>query len=127
MTYRFSSRSYKALAGVRPELIAIATRALSLSPIDFVVTEGLRTESRQRELVRIGASQTMHSRHLTGHAIDVAAWHDGAIRWDWPLYERISDAFKQAADELSVPLEWGGDWRSIKDGPHYQLPWGQYP
>lgn len=123
MSYRFSQRSYRNLAGVRPELIAVATRALVLTPVDFVVTEGLRSEARQRELVRIGASQTLRSRHITGHAIDIAAWHDGAVRWDWPLYERISSAFKEAAESLGVPLEWGGDWRSLKDGPHYQLPW----
>ena len=136
--YRFSRRSYTAMAGVRPELIAVATRALSLSPIDFVVTEGLRSEARQRELVRIGASKTMRSRHLTGHAIDVGAWHDGAIRWDWSLYLTIADAFRIASAQLGVPLEWGGTWRLLSetpdlhpdmlhkrfpDGPHYQLPW----
>lgn len=127
MSYRFSKRSYTNLVGVRPELVAVATRALDLTPIDFIVTEGVRLASRQRELVRIGASKTLRSRHITGHAIDVAAWHDGAIRWDWPLYERISEAFKQAADELSVPIDWGGDWTSLRDGPHFQLQWDVYP
>ena len=125
--FRFSKRSYASLTGVRPELVAIASRALLLSPVDFVVIEGLRTEARQRELVRMGASQTMRSRHLTGHAIDIAAWHDGAIRWDWPLYERLAEAMKAAASELGVPIEWGGDWTSLKDGPHFQLPWKDYP
>lgn len=127
MAYRFSERSYKSMLGVRPELVAVATRALSVTAVDFVVIEGLRTLERQRELVRIGASQTLRSRHLTGHAIDVAAWHDGGIRWDWPLYERIAEAMKAAADELGVPLEWGGDWTTLRDGPHYQLPWSDYP
>lgn len=127
MAFRFSQRSYTSLTGVRPELVAIASRALFLSPIDFVVTEGLRTDARQRELVRMGASQTMRSRHLTGHAIDLAAWHDGGIRWDWPLYERLAEAMKEAAGELGVPIEWGGDWTSLKDGPHFQLPWTDYP
>ena len=125
--FRFSKRSYASLTGVRPELVAIASRALLLSPVDFVVIEGLRTEARQRALVEIQASQTMRSRHLTGHAIDIAAWHDGAIRWDWPLYEQLAKAMKEAAGELGVALEWGGGWRSLKDGPHFQLPWSEYP
>ncbi|MEY2654364.1 MAG: hypothetical protein RLZZ524_1392 [Pseudomonadota bacterium] len=126
-TWRLSKRSYAALAGVRPELIAIVSRALWLSPVDLVVLEGLRTKERQAAMVASGASRTHRSRHLTGHAIDLGAIVDGVIRWDWPLYERIAVAMKQAAEELVVPLEWGGDWSTFKDGPHFQLPWDSYP
>ena len=119
--YRFSRRSYRSMDGVASELIAVASRALEITTVDFVVTEGLRTVERQRELVATGASRTMNSRHITGDAIDVAAYV-GGIRWDWPLYERIADAMKEAAESLGVPLEWGGDWTSFRDGPHFQLP-----
>ncbi len=125
--FRFSRSSYDKMSGVRPELVAIASRALDLSTVDFGVTEGLRSEARQRELVASGASQTMNSRHLTGHALDVVAYVGGTVSWDWPLYDRIAVAMKSAAEELGVPIEWGGDWVSLKDGPHYQLPWETYP
>lgn len=118
--FRFSNRSYEAMRGVDPRLVAVASRALLYSDVDFVVTEGLRTIERQRELVLSGASQTLNSRHLTGHAIDVAAYV-GGIRWDWPLYERIAQHFKRASAELGVGLDWGGDWRRFRDGPHYEL------
>lgn len=121
--YRFSKRSYDKMEGVRPELVAVAALALSRSEVDFGVTEGLRTKERQAQLVGKGASQTMRSRHLTGHAIDVVAYVGGEVRWDWPLYERIAAAMKEAAEDLGVPIEWGGDWTSLKDGPHFQLPW----
>lgn len=121
--YKFSSRSYSNLVGVRPELVAVATRALAISDVDFLVTEGMRSEDRQRVLVASGASKTMKSRHLTGHAIDLAAWVDGGIRWDWPLYDQLAVAMKQAAADLGVKIEWGGDWTSFRDGPHFQLPW----
>ena len=127
MGYRFSQRSYDRMAGVRPELVAIASRALIISPIDFGVTEGLRSLERQRALVASGASQTLRSRHLTGHAIDVVAYIGAEVRWDWPLYEQIASAMRVAARELRVPLEWGGDWQILRDGPHYQLPWASYP
>lgn len=123
MMYKFSSRSYSNLVGVRPELVAVATRALAISDVDFLVTEGMRSEDRQRVLVASGASKTMKSRHLTGHAIDLAAWVDGGIRWDWPLYDQLAVAMKQAAADLGVKIEWGGDWTSFRDGPHFQLPW----
>jgi peptidoglycan L-alanyl-D-glutamate endopeptidase CwlK len=127
MSWRFSQRSYDRMLGVRPELIAVATRALLLYPVDFGITEGIRTAARQRELVTKGASQTMNSRHLTGHAIDLGAYVGAEVRWDWPLYEEIARAMKLAAMDLKVPIEWGGDWTSFRDGPHYQLPWAAYP
>ena len=127
MTFRFSSRSLRNMEGVHPDLIAVAHRALELTEIDFLVTEGLRTREKQIELVRAGASRTTRSRHLTGHAIDIAAWVAGGVRWDWPLYEELSRAFKQAASELNVPLVWGGDWKTFRDGPDYELSRTEYP
>ena len=88
--------------------------------------EGLRTVSKQKQLVAAGASKTMNSRHITGHAVDLAVLVGGKVRWDWPLYRKLAVFVKQAAKELNVPIEWGGDWKSFKDGPHWQLPWKDY-
>lgn len=88
---------------------------------------------RQKSLVASGASKTMRSRHLTGHAIDLAPVldtdGDGTVEvsWHWPHYDRLAEIVKAAADELQIPVEWGGDWSTFKDGPHWQLPWGLYP
>lgn len=120
-------RSLKRLEGVHEQLVDVVRLAADLSPVAFIVTEGLRTMERQRTLVAAGASKTMKSRHLTGHAVDLAAMVDGEVRWDWPLYHRLATAMKRAGEQLNVPIEWGGDWRSFKDGPHFQLPWGLYP
>jgi peptidoglycan L-alanyl-D-glutamate endopeptidase CwlK len=91
------------------------------------VTEGLRTKERQRQLVAAGASRTMNSRHLTGHAVDVAALVGGKVRWDWPLYAVIAEHMKAAARELGVAIVWGGDWKSFRDGPHVELDRKRYP
>ena len=125
--FKFSSRSFASLLGVRPELVVIAHRALQLSTVDFGVTEGLRTIERQKLLVADGKSKTLNSRHLTGHALDVAAYVNGKLTWNYAEYETIAVAFKAAAQELGIPLEWGGDWKSFKDGPHYQLPFKDFP
>lgn len=122
---RFSTRSLRALNGVDPRLIAVATRALLTGPLDFVVTQGLRTREQQAELVRTGASRTMNSRHITGHAIDLAPYVDGQVRWDWPLFHSLAAAMLESAQALKVPLEWGGNWQSFPDGPHFQIPVGQ--
>lgn len=127
MTFKLSQKSLDRLVGVHPDLVAIVNKALKLSEIDFTVLEGVRSKTRQEQLVKQGASQTMKSRHITGHAVDLGAFVAGSVRWDWPLYYKIADAMKAAAKELDIPLEWGGDWVTFKDGPHFQLPWKEYP
>lgn len=121
MSFRLSRRSYARLDGVHPDLVAVVELAITLSPVDFMITEGLRSPARQAQLVRAGASRTLKSRHLTGHAVDVAAIVDGKIRWDWPLYPRIAAAFRAASVRLQTPVVWGGDWPRLRDGPHFEL------
>ncbi|QQP86928.1 M15 family metallopeptidase [Entomomonas asaccharolytica] len=121
MTFKFSQRSLDKLTGINPDLRKVVDRALQLSTIDFGITEGLRDRATQEKYVARGASQTMNSRHLTGHAVDVVAYVNGKVTWDWKYYEEISKAFKQASEELSIPIVWGGSWKSLKDGPHFEL------
>lgn len=125
--YTFGLRSQGNLVGVHQDLVAVAYWALARSPVDFMITNGVRSPAQQAELVRTGASKTLRSRHITGHALDVAALVEGKVTWDWAAYVLISVAFKAAALELNIPIEWGGDWKSFKDGPHFQLPYLQYP
>lgn len=138
MTFKLSKRSLKALEWVHPDLVKVVQRAIELTEVDFVVTEGLRTKERQAELFKAGASQTMNSRHLTGHAVDLAAWVDGRVDWSWPLYLKLAEAMKQSAEELGVVVRWGGTWTHLQDvkapiaaadlhkrfpdGPHFELP-----
>lgn len=121
-----SAASRAKLKGVHPDLVRVVERAITLTPVDFRVTEGLRTLARQRYMVASGASKTLNSRHLDGYAVDVVALIGGQVCWDWRPYTRIAIAFKQAASELNIPIEWGGDW-TFKDGCYYQLPWSHYP
>lgn len=125
--FRLSIKSKEKLRGVHPKLCDVVNYAIMITEVDFAVIEGVRSIERQEQLVKAGASQTMHSRHLTGHAVDLAAVVNGEIRWDWPLYDKIAEAMKKSAEALEVKIEWGGDWKSFKDGPHFQLPKEDYP
>ena len=121
-----NERSERALVGVHADLVAVVRRAAELiagraDGLGFIVTEGLRTKQRQQQLLAAGASRTLDSRHITGHAVDLAATVNGAVRWDWPLYPKLAEAMKQAAAERGVPIVWGGDWKTLRDGPHYEL------
>lgn len=120
-------RSRKRLEGVHPDLVAVVLGAAEVTEVDFIVTEGLRSKERQEQLVRAGASKTLKSRHLTGHAVDLAAKVGNEVRWDWPLYHKLASAMKDSAVALGIEIEWGGDWKSFPDGPHFQLPWATYP
>ena len=127
MSFRLSRRSRDRLVGVHPALAAVIEVAIQTSPVDFMVTEGVRTPARQAALVHAGASRTLKSRHLTGHAVDIAALVDGQVRWDWPLYPRIAAAIKAAAIRLDTPIIWGGDWTRLRHGAHFELDRARWP
>ena len=149
MAFKLSQRSLGRLEGVKPELVDVVKRAIELTTIDFGVTEGLRTEERQKELVAKGASQTMKSKHLTGDAVDLVAYLGSQVQWEISCYDEIADAMKASAKELGVKLGWGCAWhidnivdyegtmeeamneycdlrrsqgrRIFLDGPHFQI------
>lgn len=127
MGFKFGSRSLGKLVGVHPDLVIVMHHAIQHSSLDFSIIEGLRTMAQQRKYLAAGATRTLNSRHLTGHAVDVAPYIDGKIRWDWPLFYELALVIKQAAAEQRVKIQWGGDWRSFKDGPHFELTWAAYP
>lgn len=128
-----TARDQQRLQGVHPDLIRVVTRAAQSSPLKFVVLEGLRTRDRQAELLAKGATRTMNSRHITGHAVDLAPLMDldgdgdAEISWRWAHYHELAKHIKAAALLEDVALEWGGDWKNFVDGPHWQLPRHKYP
>lgn len=127
MPFAFGARSKQRLVGVHPDIIKILGLVIARTPIDFTVLEGLRTAERQKQLFAAGATKTLNSRHLTGHAVDIAPVIDGEVTFAWPPYYVLAGEVKAAALELGIPITWGGDWKTFKDGPHWELPWAQYP
>lgn len=119
--FKLSKKSLAKLSEVNSDLQKLVKNAIGLSTIDFGISEGMRTKERQQLLYDSGKSQTMNSRHLTGHAVDVYAWKDGAVSWEFEDYETINVAFSQAAKLTNIPYVWGGSWKSFKDGPHFEL------
>ena len=124
MAYKLGKRSKQKLSGVHPDMVAVVELAISISEVDFTVLEGIRNINRQRELYKAGKSTTMNSRHITGHAVDLAPW---PISWEWEGFYPIADAMKAAAEELEIDIVWGGDWKSFPDGPHFELSRKTYP
>lgn len=128
MNRKYSARSVKNLTGIHPDLRRVIDRALQDSPLDFAVIEGLRTRDRQKQLVASGASKTLNSRHITGHAVDLMPiGPNGKGAFDWPLYNKLGPAVKAAAEAEGVAIVWGGDWANFADGPHFELCRKSYP
>lgn len=135
MTFNLGPKSRLKLNGVHKDLVAVVEKAITISSKDFTVIEGLRSIERQKQLYAAGKSKTLNSRHITGHAVDLAPWpingdfdSDGILNIaDWDEYYPIADAMKEAAQDLGVSLEWGGDWKGFPDGPHFQLSHRGYP
>ena len=117
--------SRRKLQGIELGLVRVVEGAVPLCKIQFIVLDGVRTLEQQKAIVARGASSTLNSRHLTGHAVDLGAWMDGAVSWHWPHYHLIAAAMKESARREGYPLTWGGDWKSFPDGPHFQRTWGK--
>ncbi len=143
MSIVLGQRSLSRLEGVHPDLVRVVKKAAALSSLDFTVLEGLRTEERQKQLMDLGATKTLNSRHLTGYAVDLSPMVGGTVRWDWPLYHQLAEVVRSASVSENVPIRWGGTWkllsaingpvtakvlsRSLPDGPHFELPRASYP
>ena len=132
MTYALGKRSLERLAGVHPDLVRVVKRAIELTDHDFSVIEGLRTVETQRAYVAKGASKTMNSRHITGHAVDL---YPVGRPTPWDKCPVVAKAMLAAAVELGVAIRWGGDWNmngdsrdeKFYDGPHFELLRSKYP
>ena len=116
---KFNATSIRRMRGVDPRLVAVMKAAREAIP--FEITEGLRTRERQAYLVRTGKSRTMNSYHLRGKAVDVVAMPGGKVSWNLADYRTINTAVQKAAKAAGVTITWGGSWKSIVDGPHFQM------
>lgn len=151
--FNLSRRSEERLAGVHNDLGRVVRLAIRKTSVDFGVLEGLRSATRQKQLVAQGKSKTLDGRHITGHAVDLGAYVGGQVSWDWEHYYTIAEAMRDAAVELGVPIVWGGVWdkrlnllhdtkkavadyvqsrkvlgkTAFIDGPHFELDRKAYP
>lgn len=132
MSFSLSKRSLAALSGVHPDLIEVVKLAGQLTVelekgIDFIITQGCRSLEEQKQMVAKGASQTMHSRHLGGFAVDYVALVDGRVTYAEESMKAISDCFLEASARLGIPVIWGGIWKTLHDTPHIELDKKRYP
>lgn len=137
----FSKRSLDNLVGVHPNLVKIMKEAIKDSPVDFTITEGLRTTARQKQLYAQGRTTpgirvtqkngvTSKSNHQAkkdgfGHAVDLYPYYNGAVQVSdkevIPKLKLIAVHIKAVAKCLGLKITWGGDWKTPYDPPHFEL------
>lgn len=94
------------------KLIQFATAA------GFVVTGGelWRSPEQQAIYVRTGRSKTMESNHLRRCAIDLNFFKDGALCYDIAALRPVGNYW----ESLDPKNRWGGNFKSLKDVPHFE-------
>lgn len=147
--YVLSDASIEKMKGVHPKLIELMKKAISNSPYDFKIIQGLRTAEYQNSLYQQGRTRpgkivtkldgyNRKSNHQAkadgyGHAVDIAVcgYYDGngnyvksttdAEMFDNKKLVEISRHVKAVAKEMGMEIVWGGDWKTLYDTPHYEL------
>ncbi len=135
--FYLGKRSLGRLHRLHPKLAACVTLAISLSDVDFTVSETVRTLERQKKLYygKPKRTWTLDSKHMLqddgfSHAVDLPPLMNGKLAWD--QCDKVKDAMFKAADMLGIRIRWGGDWnqngsskdehqRGSYDGPHFEL------
>jgi phage tail protein X len=129
----FRALSEKRLAALNPQLSERGRTMLdrcARGGLALLVTQGLRTWEEQDALFAQGRTapgkivtnaRGGQSYHNFGLAFDVLVLDAmGKAEWD-PTHP----GWRQAADVgKALGLEWGGDWQTIKDQPHFQYTGG---
>ena len=112
--FRFGRRSRKRLEGVDAKLVNVLNELIKIMYV--TVIEGVRSEERQRELLKKGATKVKYSKHMSGKAVDIAPY---PIDWeDRERFHYMGGMLRGIGQQLGIRVRWGGDWDSdgeIKD------------
>lgn len=81
-----------------------------------VINEVARTPEQQALYVKQGQSQTMASKHLKRLAGDLLLFKGATYLTDTKDYAALG-AYWKGLDAKNV---WGGDWKSLQDGTHFE-------
>jgi peptidoglycan LD-endopeptidase CwlK len=136
--YHYSKRSLKNLEGIHPDLVKVMTEAIKNSPVDFTITDGVRTTAEQQILYAQGRTKPGRivtnadgirnkSNHQAktdgyGYAVDLYPFYGGTVQLnDHTRLRAIADHIKKTAKQLNIKIEWGGDWAKFRDYPHFEL------
>jgi peptidoglycan L-alanyl-D-glutamate endopeptidase CwlK len=127
----FDPRSERNIRSLRLDAQPFARRSLAAvraAGLDARVISGTRTYPEQAALFRQGRNGNPGPRVTNARAGE--SWHNFGLAWDIGIFrggDYLTDGpqYDEAAKYGRIAgVEWGGDWKSFKDKPHYQTPFG---
>lgn len=132
--YAWGQSSLAHLSTAHPLLQTLGRRVIKRAdlPRDLRVLFGHRSKADQDKAFASGASKLRwpNSKHnsVPAVAVDIVPLEGGQVSWDWAHYHQIAPIIKDEWAKMQAEgltgaavLTWGGDWRSFKDGPHWEL------
>jgi peptidoglycan L-alanyl-D-glutamate endopeptidase CwlK len=109
--FKFGQKSKDKLLEVHEDLRAVMIEVIKLSPIDFGITEGMRSLERAEKLKQDGLSKVgTKSKHCQGKAVDIVCLNGGQVTWDLDFYEAVAQVVGEVSESLDIPIRWGGSW-----------------
>jgi peptidoglycan LD-endopeptidase CwlK len=124
---KVDDRSERVIATLLPEVQpyarALVTKAAA-NGITIKVISGLRTYAEQDDLYAQGRTKpgqivtnarAGYSNHNFGIAFDIGVFEGSRYLDESPKYKAVGVL------GMDLGLEWGGNWKTIQDEPHFQL------
>lgn len=117
----FSNISKARLISCDERLQIICMEAIAI--MDFSILCGQRNEEDQNKAFENGNSkvqwpQSKHNRYPS-QAVDIAPY---PVDWeDTERFARLAGVMEAVAWKNGIKIKWGGDFKSIKDMPHFEL------
>ena len=111
--FKFGKGSLEKLNTVHPDLKLVMQEVIKLTPIDFGITEGIRSLERAEQLKSDGLSKVgSKSKHCQGKAVDIVCYDNGKVTWDLDFYEAVGQVVGEVSELLDIPIRWGGSWKT---------------
>jgi peptidoglycan L-alanyl-D-glutamate endopeptidase CwlK len=117
--FKLGTTSKSRLEGLDGRLIRGVSYAINITKVDLFVVEGIRGLEQQKWNVASGVSQTMDSKHLTGDAVDIAAYVGREAVWEGPDMFVVGEAMRKGFQHQGTSVRWGGAWH-IPDITKYE-------
>ena len=109
--FKFGKGSLDKLDTVDADLKLVMTEVIKLTPVDFGITEGMRSLERAEQLKADGLSKVgSKSLHCQGKAVDIVCYNGGKVTWDLEFYEAVAGVVGEVCDILNIKIRWGGSW-----------------
>lgn len=139
--FKLSKLSLERLENIHPKLVNTIKDAITDSPYDFMIVQGFRTCEYQNSLYQLGRTKSgkivtncdgyiKKSNHQAksdgyGYAIDFGIYDStkkGNIDWNCTIkYQKVARHIELIGRKHGLLIEWGGNWKSIKDYPHIEI------